>query len=115
MTKVIKMIDDMVALLGKEQTDDDDKKENPKSLDLWSAACIWGELLSGEQMFPEAKFGPAAGVQKMAHVLGTPSDSLMELVQAEQLKGQLQKIVDGRSYGKFMEENGLLQSDDNPE
>jgi predicted nucleic acid-binding Zn-ribbon protein len=27
MTKVIKMIDDMVALLGKEQTDDDDKKE----------------------------------------------------------------------------------------
>merc|ERR1719379_1695039 len=27
MTKVIKMIDDMVVLLGKEQTDDDDKKE----------------------------------------------------------------------------------------
>merc|ERR1719238_1991831 len=27
MTKVIKMIDDMVTLLGKEQTDDDDKKE----------------------------------------------------------------------------------------
>merc|ERR1719321_53078 len=26
MTKVIKMIDDMVVLLGKEQTDDDDKK-----------------------------------------------------------------------------------------
>merc|ERR1719236_411979 len=27
MDKVIKMIDDMVALLGKERTDDDDKKE----------------------------------------------------------------------------------------
>merc|ERR1719248_395264 len=32
MTKVIKMIDDMVALLGKEQVDDDKKKELERSI-----------------------------------------------------------------------------------
>merc|ERR1712070_1185584 len=87
---------------------------NASVRDVWAVGCIFGEMPSGEQLFPEAKFGPSAGVQKITHVIGPLPGAILDLIQANQLRRRLIEIGNNRSIARFFEEDGLMVSDDNP-
>eukprot|EP01062_Namystynia_karyoxenos_P069424 TRINITY_DN64925_c0_g1_i1.p1 TRINITY_DN64925_c0_g1~~TRINITY_DN64925_c0_g1_i1.p1 ORF type:complete len:433 (+),score=117.88 TRINITY_DN64925_c0_g1_i1:94-1299(+) len=91
------------------------EKRNPRALDMWAAACILGEMLSAEQIFPEARFGPRNGLQKMCQVLGAMPEWLLDKIKDASLRDSLAKLGSGRSLEKHLEDNGLFQCEDNPD
>eukprot|EP00756_Hemistasia_phaeocysticola_P025979 Hpha_TRINITY_DN16035_c2_g5::TRINITY_DN16035_c2_g5_i1::g.120377::m.120377/K04441/P38; p38 MAP kinase len=89
-------------------------RENPAKVDIWAAGCILGEMLAGEQLFPEAKFGPPQAMAKQAKMLGVPPDVLMEKMDPK-VRQKLVDVGTGKDLEKHLDENGLFQCEDNPD
>ncbi|CAB3404360.1 unnamed protein product [Caenorhabditis bovis] len=59
--------------------------EYDTKVDLWSAGCIFGEMLLRRQLFP-GKFDECSQVKLIIYYLGTPDNEVMERVSRKKIK-----------------------------
>ncbi|KAL4399257.1 MAP kinase [Malassezia pachydermatis] len=65
------------------------------ALDIWSVGCILAELLGGEPLFPGTDY--VDQLSQIYHVLGTPSENVINKIRSKRAKDHLQSLPTEKS------------------